>query len=58
VDWRTLYNESKAQEDAKKGRKQVRDKAKEKREKEKQRRDKEKDQVPLNVMWISVEHIV
>ena len=49
VDWRTLYMENKAQEEANKGKRKakraVRDKKKEARAKEKKKRDKEKEKI-------------
>ena len=49
VDWRTLYMENKAQEEANKGKKKakraIRDKKKEARAKEKKKRDKEKEKL-------------
>jgi hypothetical protein len=49
VDWRTLYMENKAQEEANKGKKKakraIRDKKKEQRSKDKKKRDKEKEKI-------------
>ena len=49
VDWRTLYMENKAQEEANKGKKKakraIRDKKKEQRAKDKKKRDKEKEKI-------------
>lgn len=49
VDWRTLYMENKAQEEANKGKRKakraIRDKKKENRAKEKKKRDKEKEKI-------------
>ncbi len=49
VDWRTLYMENKAQDEANKGKKKakraIRDKKKEQRAKDKKKRDKEKEKI-------------